>query len=421
MRMSAFQKKWLPLAMLVPLIAATAAGCGGDDKDDSGSKAETSTTVDASVLGQKNPATGAAVKIGFLYDGTTEAIDNGPDLVAAQAATSYVNDYLGGLGGRKLELDVCATNQNPAGAGDCVTQFANDRVPVVVNGVTGQAGSVFEPLQKAGIPVFVTAADPRDAGADIMTNGPLAIAAGPAKIFADEGVKQATIIGIDVPAASAALKVSAPLFYKKAGVGVDVVLIPPDTADMTPNIQAALTKDPGGMTVVGDPLFCTKAMNAIAATGYTGKLVVIPQCINESFLQTVTNLEGATMLTTATNDPGSEQYQQYLAVMSTYGGKDPQVGGAAPQSYQAVLGFVRAMAGVTGELTPDSVRAALKAMPPTEMPLGDGITFQCDGKQVAITPTICSQDVLKATLDAKGQPGKFSILKGADVLDIMGS
>ena len=108
MRMSAFRKKWLPLALLVPLVAATTAGCGGDNKDDSGSKAETSTTVDASVLGQKDPATGAAVKIGFLYDGTTEAIDNGPDLVAAQAATSYVNDYLGGLGGRKLELDVCA-------------------------------------------------------------------------------------------------------------------------------------------------------------------------------------------------------------------------------------------------------------------------------------------------------------------------
>jgi len=59
----------------------------------------------------------------------------------------------------KIPVDVrvvCATNQNPAGAGDCVTQFANDRVPVVVNGVTGQAGWVFEPLQKAGIPVFVS-------------------------------------------------------------------------------------------------------------------------------------------------------------------------------------------------------------------------------------------------------------------------
>lgn len=412
-----------PRRRLVAAAFATAllvTACASDSEGSSGGGggSDTTTPVDASVLGDKNVASGEPVKIGFVYDGTTEAIDNAGDLDAAEAAVGYVNDYLGGIAGRPIELEVCSTDQTPAGAGNCVSQFAQAEVAAVLNGTTGQAGSLFEPLDEAGIPVFVSAADPRDATATIMTNGILSLAAGPAKVFADAGVENATIIGIDVPAASAALKQSAPLFYGEAGVDVDVVLIPPDTPDMTPNVQAALTSDPGGMTVVGDSLFCTKAMNAIAAAGYDGLLVVIPQCFDQSFLDNVTNLEGAIMLTTSTTDPDSEEYQLYRAAMTTYGGDDIDLGATAPQAYQAVVGFARAMEGLDGDVTPASVEKALLEMPPTPMPLADGLTFQCDRKQVSIAPNICSLDVLQTTLDADGKAGEFTVLAGAEVLDL---
>jgi branched-chain amino acid transport system substrate-binding protein len=399
-------------ALLLGACASDSEGGGGGGSD------TTQTPVDESVLGDPNAASGEAVKIGYVYDGTTDAIDNAGDLTAAEAATEYVNEYLAGIAGRPVELVVCSTDQTPAGAADCVTQFAQAEVSAVLNGVTGQAGSLFEPLSEAGIPVFVAAADPRDAGATIMTNGILSLAAGPAKAFADEGVTKATIIGIDVPAASAALKQSAPLFYGNVDVEVEVVLIPPDTPDMTPNIRAALASNPGGMTVVGDSLFCTKAMNAIDAAGYDGMLVVIPQCFDESFLENVNNLEGAIMLTTSSTDPNSEEYQLYRAVMTKYAGEDADLGATAPQSYQAVVGFVRAMAELEGDITPETVATALKEMPPTPMPLGDGITFQCNGEQVAISPQICSVEVLKTTLDADGQPGEFEVLDGAGLLDL---
>jgi branched-chain amino acid transport system substrate-binding protein len=126
------------------------------------------------------------------------------------------------------------------------------------------------------------------------------------------------------------------------------------------------------------------------------------------------------MLTTATSDPDSEQYQQYQAVMQTFAGEDAVLGGTAPQSYQVVLAFARAMEGVTGEVTPEVVREALTAMPLTELPLGDGIMFQCNGQQVAITPNICSKDVLQTTLNADGEPGEFTLLEGGDLLDLGG-
>ena len=407
----------LTAGLVAACLVITSCGSSSDSSKSTDS-AKPTTTIDTAALGKKDPARGPVLKLGFIYDGQTTALDNSGDLTMAKAATGYVNDYLGGIAGRKLELESCATNQTPAGATDCVTQMVKAKVPVVLNGITGQAGSIFGPLSKAGIQVFVASADPRDAGATILTDGILALAAGPAKVFADAGVKRAAIIGIDVPAASAALKQSAALFYKKAGVDVDVVLIAPDTADMTPNVQAELTKNPGGMTVVGDPLFCTKAMSAIASSGFTGKLVIIPQCINDSFLESTTNLKGATMLTTNTSDPDSPEYKLYSAVAATYGSKGLTLGGTSPSAYQAVVGFARAMKGLTGEVNAESVKKQLADMPATPMPLADGLSFKCDGSQVSIAPAICSRDVLQTTLDAKGNPGSFTVLDGSKVLKL---
>ena len=417
-----------PRRRLVAAALATAllvGACASDDEGGTsggggggGGGSATTEPVDTAVLGEKNAAAGDPVKIGFVYDGTTDAIDNAGDLDAAEAAVEYVNEYLGGVAGRPVELEVCATNQTPAGAGDCVSQFARAEVPVVLNGVTGQAGALFEPLSEAGIPVFVTAADPRAASATILTNGILSLAAGPAKVFADAEVEKAVVIGIDVPAASATLKQSMPIFYEQAGVDVEVVLIPPDTPDMTPNIQAALADNPGGMTVVGDSLFCTKAMNAIEAAGFEGELVIIPQCIDQSFLDNVSNLEGATMLTTNSTDPESEEYQLYRAVMTTYGGDDIDLGATAPQAYQSVVGFARAMKGLEGDVTADTVEQTFAGMEPTPLPLADGMRSSATASRSPSPPSTCSVDVLQTTLAAGRQRHLLPGLKGAEILDL---
>ena len=83
-----------------------------------------------------------------------------------------------------------------------------------------------------------------------------------------------------------------------------------------------------------------------------------------------------------------------------------------------MVGFARDMEGLDGEVPPASVEKALLEMPPTPMPLADGLTFQCDRKQVSIAPNICSLDVLQTTLDADGKAGEFTVLSGAEVLDL---
>ena len=408
------------LGVGVLLVAA----CSSDDDDSGGAGDDGGTTAAdlAKALGPEDAAAGDPVVVGYVYDGTTDVIDNAAELAGAEAAVEYVNQYLGGVAGRPLELDVCSTDQTPSGAADCVTQMVTDEVAIVLNGVTGQSAVLFPPLAEAGVPVFTPGTGDQDSlftpGIYIMGNGILSLLAGPAKLAADAGVDRAAIVVIDVPAASGVLEEAAPLFYDQVGVEVDVVTIPPETPDMTPNIAAELANDPGQFAVVGDPAFCAKALNALVGASFDGRVMIIPQCMDAALRESATNLEGVEMTTFTTTDPDSEEFQLYDAVMETYADANVDRGGTAPSGYQAVLGFARAMAGLTGEVTPETVQAALAAMPPTPMPLADGITYQCNGQQVSLGPNICSTDVLQTELDAEGNAKEYTVLEGASVLDL---
>jgi branched-chain amino acid transport system substrate-binding protein len=408
--------------LTVAALLTAAAACSGDDDDAGGGNGGESDGPDAAeVLGPENPASGDPIKVGFVYDGTTAITDNAAELAAGQAAAEYVNQHLGGIAGRPIELDVCSTDQSPAGAGDCVNQMVADEVPIVVNGVTGQGLSLFPPLAEAGVPVFTPGTGDQESlftpGIYIMGNGIVALLAGPAKLAADAGVDRAAILVIDVPAASGAIEAAAPGFYDNAGVDVDVVAVPPDTPDMTPSVVAEMENDPGQFAVVGDASFCLKAMTALAGAGFDGQIALISQCIDDSVIEQSPNIEGVAITTFATTDPDSEEFQLYQAVMDTFAEDDADRGGVAPSGYQAVLGFARAMADLSGDVTADSVEAAFAAMPATPMPLADGITYQCDGQQVALAPNVCSTDVLTTTLDADGAPTTYDILPGADLLE----
>ena len=56
----------------------------------------------------------------------------------------------------------------------------------------------------------------------------------------------------------------------------------------------------------------------------------------------------------------------------------------------------------------------MAAMPPTPLPLGGGITFQCNGTQVSLAPPICSTQVLKAKYTAKAVPVGFKVFDTAE-------
>jgi hypothetical protein len=76
------------------------------------------------------------------------------------------------------------------------------------------------------------------------------------------------------------------------------------------------------------------------------------------------------------------------------------------------------MDGLTGRVTAESTQSTFTAMEPTPMPLADGITYQCDGQQVAVVPAFCSTDILWTELDAEGNGTDYQVLDGASLPEL---
>lgn len=373
------------------------------------------------ILGEPSPATGEEVKVGFISDGQSDAIDNSSETPAAEAAAAYANDYLGGAGGRVIDLVTCDTGQTPAGAQDCVAELISAGVVVIVNGVSGQTETINAEANEAGIPFIQNGGISQEAFGSplthIMTNG-LAALVGPAAVASEEGLATAGIIVIDVPAASGPIGAAAPLFYGNVGVAVEIVAIAPGTPDMTPQVQAAISNGVEQFAIIGDEPFCTSAISAIQLLGFGGPVVIIRTCIGETSVAEV-DMEGLLLIGLTSDDPNDPEVALFAAVMAEYA-PDELTDSIAQAGYGAVLGFARAVADhPEGEMTPESVQEAIVAMDPAPLPLGpNGATFQCNRTAITIAPAICSAASAITALNSEGESTGYRELDLSELLSL---
>ncbi|MGF7239372.1 MAG: ABC transporter substrate-binding protein, partial [Frankia sp.] len=103
-----------------------------------------------------------------------------------------------------------------------------------------------------------------------------------------------------------------------------------------------------------------------------------------------------------TTDPNDPSVKLYNTVIKTYGHGTPRsiVGGMS--MFTAVAGLATGAEGMTGDVTPASIIAALKAMPEKALPGSGGQTFRCNGKAISFAPAVCVHSALVTTLNAKG-------------------
>ncbi len=401
-----------PRSLVVVVVAGALAAAG---LSATGAGASTATKSAKSPLGTPQKAKGEAVTVGFVSDGHASALDLSAEFDAAKAAANYANNYLNGVaGGHVLKLLTCETKATAAGARDCASQMANAKVPVVLTAQSSVDNDLADGILKAGIPYMTKGSVQTNVltspGAYSLANGLATTLSGPAAIAQENKSKHVGLLLIDVPAATGAANALAKAFYANAGAELDIVPIPPGTADMTPQVQAELAKNPDQITLVFDTAGCISAVKALKTLGFKGKIVTNPECIDSTFVDAVKALPGGLAgISTATAvdlDPKNKEFKVYKAAMAKWA-KGVTVGGTNANVWQAVIGFVRAMQNATFPLTPESVKATLAAMPATPLPLGGGMQFQCDGKQVKIAPNICTNYVLLTTLDKNGKNSSY--------------
>lgn len=378
----------------------------------------------SSLLGPDNKASGAPVKLGFSYAGASQSLDTTGELKGARAVVAYANAKLGGLGGRTIELVPCADQLDPAKAQDCANQFVSAKVLAVTSGSDPEVPVVAKVAAAAGLTYTADlATDASVLGSKTAYTflNPLTPIAGPAILAKQEGYKRVAIFNIDTPASTAGIKMLAPPIYKNGGATVDVVSIPPGTADATPQVQAETSKKPDLIHIIGDPAFCGTVLKAVRTLGIKTPVTAIDSCLSATSNSSVPGgFAGVKVVATSNLDPASDGYKLFQAVMTTYGSASDLQTPSTALGFQGMLAFIRGVnASKPASLTASSVGAALKAMPVQPLPLGSGATYQCNGAAVAsVSPAICTATGFLASADAAGKLSNYQPLNNPAIYSL---
>ena len=112
-------------------------------------------------------------------------------------------------------------------------------------------------------------------------------------------------------------------------------------------------------------------------------------------------------------------YQLYQAVMGEYGSEVADVDNAlAMGGYTVMSSLAAALQGISpDDVTPASAAEAIKTMEPADYAGAAGLTFQCGGEAYPPQPAVCSNNSLRATLDAEGNPATYEAVDSTDILE----
>jgi len=411
------------LAAILATLLITVTACSGDD-DSSGSSSSLDSEQRAGLLGPADPATGEPVRVGMISDGATQAYDSSDEIRAAEATAEFWNEHRSGIGGRPIEVVGCETGGTPDGATDCGNQMVSDDVVAVVFSNSGVGDSAWEPLHGAGIPTmyFQTTGDAltHDPDSTFTLVNPLPAVFGlPIAVAESEDADKVAFVVIDVPVAVDAFETDGPEILENAGLDHELVRVPPGTADMTSRMQDIVDSGAEVVQVMGNDAFCIAAYQGLQAAGYEGEITSVSQCITDATRQALPGgeLEGISIISSyaigATDDPS---YQLYEAAMDAYGDDIDEIANIYPMGgYVVTAALATALEGIAGEITAQSVAQTIKTMPETELPGAGGATYQCGGSAMPDLPAVCTNQWLRTTLDAEGQPTTYEVEDSSDL------
>lgn len=397
-------------AVLLAVLLLAAAACGDGD-------AKPTADDNAAVLGPRSPATGTPIKIGWIDDGKSAISDSSNQGKVADATVQYINERKGGIAGHPIQLIHCSTLNDPATATDCGNRMVENKVVAVVGSQSGIGDAIWEPLHAARVPLMFAAAAGGGLLADkdstfVLANPLFPLVDQPLELARKYDVKKVTEVVIDVPAATTVQKGLAPAMFKKAGVDYQLLPIPPGTADMTAQLQRLVTDGTGLVHVMGTEAFCISAFNSLRAVGYTGEIAAFGDCITPATRKAVPAevLNGMVISTTAPVETDNPSSRLYKAIVAAYG-KDIDLSVIPGETAMvALLAFQAATTEITGDITPASVIATIKAMPEMELPGEVGMRFRCNGKATPLMASVCVRGGVSATLNAEGRPVSYETL-----------
>jgi branched-chain amino acid transport system substrate-binding protein len=377
-----------------------------------------STTVGiAGASAPSEKATGSAVTIGIITDaggsggiGTSALVEQG-----AKAAVSYIDAYQGGLDGHKVNLYICENQNSPAGGQTCANDMVQHGVVAVVEPFTGQGQTEVPTIVAAGIPYITisgaSTAELTSAGAFDIEGGFPAYLGAMALSAKQHGIKKVAFLVENVPAAIQGAQELGGIVYKAAGVDYTVIPVNPGTADISPQMQSAVSSGAQAVGMVGDVTLCSSFLQAYNTLGLKLPKYVLSTCQDPSILDSATldkALAGSYITTTTQSSKADDA--EYAAIIKKFDPKaspNPNVSSNQADGVSPVLTLAAIMKGSTQPVTAAGIKEETQTATNVTIPLSGGLKFSCNGKAIPLLKDVCSSSAAIGVIQA-GKTGKIT-------------
>ena len=382
-------KKFFPMGALGIAAVLVLSACGGSGGDTGLSGTEA--TGDPIVVGAQAPLKGATA-----YPQTGFGIE---------AAEYYINEVLGGVHGRPIEVDVCSGDGSPETSINCANGFVTKQVPLVIDAVDQSMGAAVPILGSADIPIIGTLAgsflaDQAGYGKAFYFTGPVSFASlSSMTLFDSKGKKSASLAVNESPTSHAYVD---DLIRPIAdNLGIDVKVQYPPAAGANLNVIAAtqISDEPDVAGVIALPEdACTDLFTALRRQGFEG-MILAGSC--SQFIEQM-GAQGAGIVTQPrlwvplAKDSAPPKVQEELDVFEKSMravGHDEELSSRSLYTFAALVNIANILnAAPAGEITKESVTAAFEKV--TDFESFAGPTVTCDGKQWPGIATTCNAQAI---------------------------
>jgi branched-chain amino acid transport system substrate-binding protein len=373
-------------------------------------------------------ATDSPVKVGLITAGAAcDGCATGFEEPAAEAAVGWLNAKRNGLAGHPMDLVTCITDNEPGKAADCANEMVRQGVVAVVEGSSGTIGTSWTIIHEAGIPFInhstTESAILEDDRSTFILYDPLAQTVTlPIETAKAQKTKKISVIVVNYPSATEIYD-SAKSIFDDAGVDLDVVPVDLGVSDMSNQAQQIISDNPDGVvSIVGHDAFCIPALNGLNAFSFEGTITGISNCITDAMREAVPPevIEGMAFGSEApigAKKP-DKSMREYRRALEEYASEkvDPE-DLPAVTVFQSFGALSMGTKSLQGDVTPQSVVAAMKGMDNEVLPAAGGRVFRCNGKASDFAPSICSASTMASRLDSSGEPTKYTLENNEPVPD----
>jgi branched-chain amino acid transport system substrate-binding protein len=345
-------------------------------------------------------ADGEPIVLGMINQDNTPA-GSFPELSGAvQAGVEWLNEEMGGIDGRPVEVQVCNTEFSPEGSTACAQRFVELGVPVVVGGID-VFGNAIDTLEDNGIPYV--------GGIPVSTQSSVSPVSfqwsggtwGATVAFAEHAITEVEAERVSILYGEFGSIAESGQYGREvleaAGVEVQLVPYPILATDLAAPLEAAAATDPDAVIVLAADTGCRPAFEGLAALDLDVTAYFVGACAAPTIIDALGPevTEGAVFNVEGPVDPEIPQpdFDLYFGVVERYGdGLDPVGAGTVSfRSFMNLYVILRELGadGISSEAIIDALQA--KEDEPSFM----GHPYTCDGSDFPDLPALCSpQQVL---------------------------